>query len=329
METQHPFAKFIRTLGRGQKGSRSLSQEEAFEAMEMIMNGHVEPEQLGAFLMLIRVKEETPEEVAGFVRAVRQHIQLPNNIPMVDVDWSSYAGKRRHLPWFILSVLLLADNGIKVFMHGLRGRKDNRIYTPAALEYLGLPISTSISAAASTLDNTNFAYLNLESLSPRLQHIIELRELLGLRSPVHTVSRMLNPFHAPCQMQGIFHPGYLEIHQGAAKLLAQPHMAVIKGDGGEIEASPDSPFKMLSVHDGETKTEEWPELLSTRALKPKILELETMKLLWQGKIEHEYGQSAVINTLAITLYTLKKFETRADSLERATELWHDRSKTII
>ena len=293
------------------------------------MDGHVEPEQLGAFLMLIRVKEETPEEVAGFVRAVREHIQLPGNVPAVDVDWSSYAGKRRHLPWFILSVLLLADNGIKVFMHGLRGRKDNRIYTPTALEFLGLPITTSLSDAASALESTNFTYLNLEHLSPRLQQIIELRELLGLRSPVHTVSRMLNPFNAPCQMQGIFHPGYLEIHQGAARLLEQPHMAVIKGDGGEIEASPDSPFRMLSVHDRETKEEEWPELLANRELKPKTLELETIKLLWQGKIQHKYGEAAVINTLAITLYTMKKHETRADSLEQATELWHNRSKALI
>ncbi len=62
MDTQHPFAKFIRTLGRGKQGSRSLSQDEAFEAMSMIMEGHIEPEQLGAFLMLIRVKEETSEE---------------------------------------------------------------------------------------------------------------------------------------------------------------------------------------------------------------------------------------------------------------------------
>ncbi len=329
MDTQHPFAKFIRTLGRGQKGSRSLSQDEAFEAMSMIMDGHVEPEQLGAFLMLIRVKEESPEEVAGFVRAVRQHIQLPGNAPAVDLDWSSYAGKRRHLPWFILSLLLLADNGTKVFMHGLRGRKDNRIYTPPALEFLGLPICDSLQEASGVLEKSNFAYLNLKHLSPRMQQIIDLRELLGLRSPVHTVSRMLNPFNAPCQMQGIFHPGYLKIHQGAAQLLGQQHMAVIKGDGGEIEACPDSPFKILSVHNQEMKTEEWPALLTSRELKPKILELDTMKLLWQGKIQHTYGETAVINTLAISLYTMKKQQTRTEALKQATEIWHARSKEMI
>ncbi len=329
MDTQHPFSRFIRTLGRGKQGSRSLSQDDAFEAMNMIMEGQVEPEQLGAFLMLVRVKEETPEEVAGFVRAVRQHIQLPSNTPAIDLDWSSYAGKRRHLPWFVLSVLLLADNGYKVFMHGLLGRKDERIYTPAVLEQLGLPISQSLDDAATRLEQHNFAYLNLDQLCPRLQQLIELRELLGLRSPVHTVARMLNPFSAPCQMQGIFHPGYLEIHQGAAQILSQPHMAVIKGDGGEIEASPDSPCKLMSVHDNQTQNEEWPALLSSRAVKPKTLELEDIKQLWRGTSENNYGEAAVINTLAITIYTTRKCKNREDALNLATEMWTLRSKDLI
>jgi len=329
MNAQHPFSRFIRTLGRGKQGSRSLSQDDAFEAMNMIMEGHVEPEQLGAFLMLVRVKEETPEEVAGFVQAVRRHIQLPGNAPIIDIDWSSYAGKRRHLPWFVLSVLLLADNGYKVFMHGLQGRKDERIYTPTALEYLGLPISQSLAEAANTLEHDNFAYLNLDQLCPRLQQLIDLRELLGLRSPVHTVARMLNPFGAPYQMQGIFHPGYLEIHQGAAQILSQPHMAVIKGDGGEIEASPDSPCKLMSVHDNQTRNEEWPALLSSRAVKPKTLEIENIKQLWRGTREDNYGEAAVINTLAISLYTMRKINKREDALNLATEMWISRSKDLL
>jgi anthranilate phosphoribosyltransferase len=325
----HPFAPFIRTLGRGQKGSRSLSQDEAFEAMTMILEGQVEPEQLGAFLMLVRVKEETPEEVAGFVSAVRRTLQLPGNAPAVDLDWSSYAGKRRHLPWFLLSVLLLADNGIKVFMHGLQGRKDDRIYTPQALAFLGLPVSESLAAAATRLETDNFAYVNLEQISPRLQQIIDLRDILGLRSPVHTVARMLNPFAAPYQMQGIFHPGYLQIHQGAALHMAQPHMAVIKGDGGEIEASPDSDCQILSLNDGATNEETWPPLLESRKVKPKALELEPLKQLWHGEIDHPYGEAAVINTLAVTLYMMRMQPSRDAALAMAKEWWQGRSRNLI
>ena len=73
--------------------------------------------------MLLRVKEETPAELAGFVVAVRSfHNYSSAQIPgiAVDIDWSSYAGKKRHLPWFLISALTLVGQGIKVFMYGLR-----------------------------------------------------------------------------------------------------------------------------------------------------------------------------------------------------------------
>jgi len=66
-DAEHPFAPYVRILGKGKTGSRSLDFDEARSAFTMILRGTVEPVQLGAFLMLLRVKEETPEELAGFV----------------------------------------------------------------------------------------------------------------------------------------------------------------------------------------------------------------------------------------------------------------------
>lgn len=113
MQPEHPFAPFIRTLGKGKRGSRALTRDESRQAMKMILKQEVTPEQLGAFLMLLRVKEETAEEVTGFVEAIKEYTTLPSNPPKVDLDWSSYAGKRRQLPWFLLSTLALAETGIK------------------------------------------------------------------------------------------------------------------------------------------------------------------------------------------------------------------------
>ena len=329
MENQHPFAQFIRTLGKGQKGSRSLTQDEAHEAMGMILDGLVEPVQLGAFLMLVRVKEEVPEEVAGFVHAVRERLALPGNMPSVDLDWSSYAGKRRQLPWFILSVMLLVDSGVKVLMHGLRGRKDDRIYTPDVLNALGIPVSDSLSDAANNINDSGFAYINLEQFAPRLQQLIDLRDYLGLRTPVHTVSRMINPFQAPCQMQGIFHPGYQEIHQGAAALLEQPHMVVIKGDGGEIECNPDAECSLYTLHNGELAQEVWPPLFDRRHTKPDALDITLLKRVWRGESSDEYGVAAVISTAAIALYMMGRAQDRSSALESAQILWNNRSKSLI
>src|SRR5271165_4861477 len=155
----HPFARFIAALGRGKTLTRSLTIEEAEEAMAMILAGETLPEQLGAFLMLLRVKEESPAEIAGFVRAARAMIPTPARAVRVDVDWSSYAGKGRQLPWFILSALLLARNGWRVFMHGADAHTEGRIYTGAALCALGLAPSRTLEEASDRLAERNFAYL--------------------------------------------------------------------------------------------------------------------------------------------------------------------------
>jgi len=328
MQQEHPFAQYIRILGKGKNGSRALTQDEAYDSMKMIMENKVTPEQLGAFLMLMRVKEENAEEVAGFVRAAREAIEIPKHHPNVQLDWSSYAGKRRQLPWFLLTTLTLAENGVKVFMHGASGHTAGRVYTKDVLQHLGLSVSTTMNDAIKQLHDKNFAYVDLEHLCPTLHKIIELRPLLGLRSPVHTLSRLLNPFNAPYLMQGIFHPGYQPTHQQAALLLNQPHMAVVKGDGGEIERNPDMQCLVQSVHNGEMSDETWPTMFSRRHVKDEEMDPSRLAAVWKGKAEDEYGEAAVIGTLAITLKMMGKANTIEEADQLAREMWEQRSRQL-
>ncbi len=323
---EHPFAEFVRILGKGRKGSRGLTQEEARTAFRMILDDEVTPEQLGAFLMLMRVKEETPEEVAGAVLAIRDYLNIPENAPKVDLDWSSYAGKKRQLPWFILSTLTLAENGVTVFMHGASGHTNGRVYTKDILNNLGLQPCTSLDEAYQELEKRRFAYLDIEYMCPKLHHIIELRPFLGLRSPVHTVARMINPFGAPYVMQGIFHPGYQPTHQQAAILLDQPHLAVIKGDGGEIERNPDVECLVQSVHNGEMIDETWPAMFKRRHVKDEEMNPQRLGQLWRGEIEDEYANAAVIGTLAITLKMMGKADDQQAAESLAAEMWNNRAK---
>lgn len=325
-QEEHPFAQYIRILGKGRHGSRGLHADEAFDAMRMIMADEVEPMQLGAFLMLMRVKEETPEEVAASVRAIRESLSVPGDAPKVDLDWSSYAGKKRQLPWYLLSALLLAQNGVRIFMHGASGHTAGRIYTKNVLPELGIPIAGSLQEACEQMAKLNFAYLDLEHLSPKLHQIIELRPVLGLRSPVHTIARMLNPFGADHMLQGIFHPGYRPTHQLAAQLLGERHMAVIKGEGGEIERNPDQACLIQSVHDGELSEEEWPPMFAKRHIRKDELEVEHLVELWKGSREDEYGEGAVIGTVAIALYTMGRAKDREEAEAQARQMWEARDK---
>jgi anthranilate phosphoribosyltransferase len=322
---EHPFAETIRILGKGKKGSRPLTQDEAYRAMQMILTNAVEPIQLGAFLMLMRVKEETPEELAGFVQAVRETFAFAHQTA-VDLDWSSYAGKRRHLPWFLLSALLLVDNGIKVFMHGAEGHTAGRLYTQDVLPYLGLRVASSIDEAQQQLAETGFSYLDLQQFCPKLHEIIELRPLLGLRSPVHTLVRLLNPFNAPYSIQGIFHPSYRPVHQQAAALLQQAHMAVLKGEGGETERNPDSDCLVQSVHHGELSDENWTALFSHRHVKAEQLEPQQLALVWRGELNDDFAEATIIGTAAIALKLLGKVDNQAQAHDLATHYWQQRNK---
>lgn len=326
MTQEHPFAQYVRILGKGRHGSRGLTREEARAAMRMILADEVEPVQLGAFLMLMRVKEETPEEVAGAVSAVRDTLAVPADAPAVDLDWSSYAGKRRQLPWYILSTLLLAENGIKIFMHGASGHTAGRIYTKDVLPALGIPVAKNLDEAAGQIAEKNFTYLDIEFLSPKLHRIIEMRPVLGLRSPVHTIARMLNPFAAPYMMQGIFHPGYRDIHQEAGRALGQPHMVVIKGEGGEIERNPDLPCLIRSVHKGELSEEEWPPMFPKRHVRKDELEVSHLAEVWHGTRQDEYGIGSVVGTVAVTLYMMGHAASRAQAEQQARAMWDARDK---
>jgi len=325
MTEEHPFAQYVRIIGRGKNVGRSLRAEEAEAAMEMILAGQVLPEQLGAFLMLLRVKEETPEEIAGFVRAARTSFDLPKKPISVDLDWSSYAGKRRQLPWFLLAALVLAREGVRIFMHGAEGHTPGRMYTRETLLTLNIPVASSLAEASDQITAGNFAYLALEYLSPKLHQIIQLRSVLGLRSPVHTIARMLNPFAAPYLFQGIFHPNYMPIHQKAALALGQPRMAVFRGEGGEIERRPNKPMEVRTVIDGELGAEEWPAILP-EPRQPKDEDMDTGRLteIWNGTIADDYATAAITGTLAVALRLLGRAEDIADAELQAGELWRAR-----
>lgn len=326
----HPFARFVNILGRGKSLTRSLTVDEAEEAMGMILGGYVLPEQLGAFLMLLKVKEEESEEIAGFVRASRARLAPSADAPRVDLDWSSYAGKGRQLPWFILSALVLARNGWRVFMHGAEAHTEGRIYSGAALRTLSVPVSTSLGEATEYLARENFAYLPIYALSPPIADMLELRPIVGLRSPVHTFARMLNPFAARSMLQGVFHPGYMRIHRDAGLVLGQPRLAVFRGEGGEIERRPSKPCDVMMAIDGEGLEERWSPLIDEPRQAPdEAMDLARLAALWRGAIEDAYGEPAVVGTLAIALRTLGAAESPSDAEAKARALWNARERSRL
>lgn len=328
MKQEHPFAQYVRILGKGKTGTRSLTREEANAAMSMILAKEVEPEQLGAFMMLLRVKEETPEEIAGFADAVRAQV-TPEVLPGVDLDWSAYAGKKRRHPWFLLAAFCLASHGYRIFMHGARGHTPERLYIEDMLPLFGLKASASWAEASEQLDRCNFTYMDINSLSPELGRIIGLRPVLGLRSPVHTLARMLNPLNARCSVDGVFHPPYGPVHQQTANLLGTERNLTVKGDGGEAEVRPDGESRLQWVLSGELSEEDWPRVVPRRFVKEDMLDPEALSAVWHGDMSHEYGEQAVVSTVALLLRLLGKEGDQAQLMHEAASLWSTRNREIF
>ena len=326
----HPFSKYIAILGRGKTKQRALTFEESRDSMAMLLRGEAEREQVGAFLMLLRLKEEAPEEIAGFAQASRDVLELPDNPPAVDLDWSSYAGKRRQLPWFILSALLLARNGHKVLMHGTEGHTPGRIYTRECLHALGVPVATSFDEAYGHIRASNFAYVPLEVISQRLKDMIELKPILGLRSPVHSFTRMINPLNAPAMINGIFHRGFMDIHAGAAQILGQKDFSVFRGDGGEVERRPSKTAQVWTVHNGEIAEERWPSIMDEpRQPADENMDIANLAAVWRGEIANEYGEAAVIGTLAVALKTMLVVPTIDAAEASAKAMWEARDRSTL
>lgn len=333
MTQEHPFAPFVRILGKGPSLSRPLDAAEMREAARMILADEVEPLQLGAFLCLLRMNGETAAELAGFAQAARDAMQQahvrPTDFPTVSIDWPCYAGKKRRLPWFLLAALLLAQSGRRVLLHGLDQHTDGRIWASDALASLGIVPSPDTAAAADNLRKHGIAYLPLDFFAPRLAALMRLKPLLGLRSPLHSVVRHLNPFSADCQLIGVAHPPYRPLHRDAAAMLGDRRVAVLKGDGGEAERVPEKACDVALWRDLVAEDLIWPALLANPRREKASLDLPSLAALWRGQQDDVAGEAAVIGTAAIALFTLGDAATPEAAERLARELWRARRRDAV
>lgn len=318
------LAPYVKTLGRGPGRSRSLDQAEALDAMSIILSGKAEPEAIGALLMLLRMKGETAAELAGFVQAARDHITFAPLAPAL--DWPSYAaGRTRGLPWFLLSAKLVAQAGYPVVLHGWNSHQSSGANVRMGCESLGIAISTGGVAAQAALGTDNITYLPLEALCPSLFALLQLRNTFGLRSCINTVVRLLNPFGAPCCVQGVFHPVYREIQSDACALMGQDNLSVIKGGGGEFERHPSKDIAAFGLRSGFPWQDTFGATFDeTRRLATRDTDLTDLQQMWAGTKDDSFAHAVVLGTAALALDTLGV--PNPDAV--AATLWQNRHRAI-
>jgi anthranilate phosphoribosyltransferase len=293
------LAPYVRIVARGQGRARSLTLDEAREAMGLMLRG-TDPEAVGALLMVLRLRGETDAEIAGFTAALRDHAP---RLPPADLDWPCYAaGRTRGAPFFLLAARLVARSGYRVSMHGWNGRED-------ALR-VALPLA-----------GPGVTYAPLETLSPAAFRLLRLRDVLGLRSCVNTVLRMWNPSRARASVQGVFHPSYRGLQARAAELLGDRDLMVIKGGGGEFERNPAKACTLFGLSGGAHVEEAAPALLEETRRLHEPEEEPDLAALWQDRARDPFAEAVVTGTAALALHALHHGPDLAACEAAARDLW--------
>jgi anthranilate phosphoribosyltransferase len=233
--------EFLKAVGGGAKTSRALTREEARAAMALIVEGKCAPEQLGAFLMALRMKGETADELAGFVEALEPRLaQAPYGALDVDAHGDGHEGRASLLP---AAACAAASLGVPVLLR-------TELASPWAKHGLAdslPPAAPDGAAAARALASLKLAVLDLPSYAPALARLVSLRALFGRRTVAQTLCKLIDPLRCARHLVGVFHAPYLPSTFAALETLSRKGLCV-QALGGLPEATPGKIVRALPAN---------------------------------------------------------------------------------
>ena len=232
-----PIAHFLKNIARGAAGARALDRASARSLMAAVLDGEVNKVELGAFVIAMRMKGETLDELCGFLDAVQPRCLLLHS-PGPVVVIPSYNGARRLPNLTPLLALMLAQAGVKVLVHGPL-HDPARVTTADILRDLGLAPARHEADVHDAWARQQPAFMATSTLCPPLQSLLDVRQVVGLRNAGHSVAKMLHPFGAQrvLRLVNFTHPEF-----GALMTAWAQHERVdamlLRGTEGEPVADP-------------------------------------------------------------------------------------------
>jgi anthranilate phosphoribosyltransferase len=229
-------------------------------------------------------------------------------------------------------MLLLSQNGVRIFAHGARGHTAGRLYTEDVFEQLNLPVVKNTNQLNDHFKENKLCFMALNHFCSPLDHLIRLRDLFGLRSPVHTLCRLINPLNANATLQSVFHPSYANTHHQAAQLLGETNAMVVKGDSGEFEYRPQAKVNVNQLTSGTLKNY---VLSKYSEHKPQLaLTTELLLNIWRGDDnlsaeDLEYAERVITGTTALALMTINANDHFEQALDQSFRMWEERDRSLI
>ncbi|TML71761.1 MAG: anthranilate phosphoribosyltransferase [Actinobacteria bacterium] len=232
-----------------------LSRGDAREVMSTIMRGEATPAQIGGFLVALRAKGETADEIAGCAEAMREHALAvrPQRDDLVDTAGTGGDGAST-INISTAAALVAAAAGAAVAKHGNRA-VSSACGSADVLEALGFSLEQEPDRIARSIDELGFGFLFAPSHHPAMRHAASVRRELATRTVFNVLGPLTNPAGARAQVVGVYSPPLVRTIAEVLARLGARRAYVVHGAGGIDELSPAGPNLVCEVVDGDVR--EW------------------------------------------------------------------------
>jgi anthranilate phosphoribosyltransferase len=244
MTVQHDdlLTNSIDALASGQ----DLSEDVAAAVLSEIMAGNASEIQIAAFLIALRCKGETVEELAGLARTMRARAARVRVDRTDMLDTAGTGGGRRTFNVSTTAALIAAGAGCTVAKHGNRSAT-GLSGSADVLEALGARIDLVPDAVARCIEDVGFGFMFAPAHHQATRFVVPVRRELAVRTIFNFLGPLTNPAGATRQLIGVSDPSYLETMAGALKLLGTDHALLVTGEDGVDELSISAPTTVVEV----------------------------------------------------------------------------------
>jgi anthranilate phosphoribosyltransferase len=227
-----------------------LSRDESRDVMHQIMEGAATPAQIGGFLVALRAKGETPDEIAGCAEAMRAHVLAvkPRRDDLVDTAGTGGDGAQT-INISTAAALVAAAAGAAVAKHGNRA-VSSACGSADVLEALGFALEQEPARIADSIDELGFGFLFAPSHHPAMRHAAPVRKELATRTVFNVLGPLTNPAGARAQVVGVYSEQLVRTIAEVLARLGARRAFVVHGAGGIDELSPVGPNLVAEVVDG-------------------------------------------------------------------------------
>ncbi len=230
---------------------KQLARAEARAVMDEIMRGEATQAQIGGFLIALRSKGETADEITGCAEAMRDHalVVRPFRDDLVDTAGTGGDGAQT-INISTAAALVAAAAGAAVAKHGNRA-VSSACGSADVLEALGFTLEQAPSRIAKSIDELGFGFLFAPSHHPAMRHAAAVRKELATRTVFNLLGPLTNPAGARAQVVGVYSPDLVRTIADVLSRLGARRAYVVHGGGGIDELSPVGPNLVAEVVDGE------------------------------------------------------------------------------